>query len=209
MAIIISNILVTIAIELSPLLLKNLNSAIRSPYSCAALQLFTSMSRNSPNGSRPHRSHSAFVSPSRSKQDCGHGSSFRLKAVNVPVPPSLLQSPYLNSPLSPFQRSASLPCTPSQEDEQWLRDTIPLAAGPVRVGRSDSTKENSPSPKSQSEHTRGAEMMNKPHIPLENMPSSPPLVRTRRPPAQEKLQTPSMRHYPAGEQDYFLLARRK
>lgn len=48
--------------------------------------------------------------------------------LNVPIPPSLLQSPFLNSPSSVFQRLVSAPCLPSEEDEQWLQDTVPLNA---------------------------------------------------------------------------------
>ncbi|TFK72525.1 hypothetical protein BDN72DRAFT_836092 [Pluteus cervinus] len=48
--------------------------------------------------------------------------------LHVPVPPSLLQSPYLNSPQSIFQRAASAPRLPSEEDEEWLQDTVPLSS---------------------------------------------------------------------------------
>ncbi|KAK7043680.1 hypothetical protein VNI00_008291 [Paramarasmius palmivorus] len=48
---------------------------------------------------------------------------------HIPVPPSLLHSPLLTSPHSIFQRPLSLPSTPTEEDETWLRDTVPLAAG--------------------------------------------------------------------------------
>jgi len=46
------------------------------------------------------------------------------KPTQIPIPPSLLQSPYL-SPDSIFQRE--LPSSsPSEEDEQWLQDTVPI-----------------------------------------------------------------------------------
>ncbi|GAW01921.1 hypothetical protein LENED_003544 [Lentinula edodes] len=44
--------------------------------------------------------------------------------------------------MSPFQKANSAPCTPSREDEQWLRDTIPLSNHSTPLGRSASTKEN-------------------------------------------------------------------
>jgi len=56
-------------------------------------------------------------------------SSLRIttRPVQVPIPPSLLTSPYLNSPESIFQREIVTPCRrPSEADEQWLQDTVPL-----------------------------------------------------------------------------------
>ncbi|TFL06888.1 hypothetical protein BDV98DRAFT_556856 [Pterulicium gracile] len=57
--------------------------------------------------------------------------SFRLTAApleSLPVPPRLHQSPYLYSPESIFQRTSSIHKQPSEEDEQWLGDTVPLAS---------------------------------------------------------------------------------
>lgn len=54
------------------------------------------------------------------------------RPAHVPVPPSLLTSPYLTSPESIFQREIATPYLPSEADEQWLQDTVPLdAAEPV------------------------------------------------------------------------------
>jgi hypothetical protein len=57
-------------------------------------------------------------------------SSLRIttRPVQVPIPPSLLTSPYLNSPESIFQREIVTPSLPSKADEQWLQDTVPLDA---------------------------------------------------------------------------------
>lgn len=44
---------------------------------------------------------------------------------DVPVPPSLQQSPYLKSPV--FSQVLSSPTLPSEEDELWLQDTIPIS----------------------------------------------------------------------------------
>jgi hypothetical protein len=61
--------------------------------------------------------------------DASRPKSLRLSSrpVNVPVPPSLAKSPHLHSPQSIFRRAISVPRLPSEEDEVWLRDTVPLA----------------------------------------------------------------------------------
>lgn len=45
----------------------------------------------------------------------------------IPIPPSLRESPYLNATL--FKYDLSLPRSPSDEDERWLQDTVPLTQG--------------------------------------------------------------------------------
>ncbi|KAJ7098122.1 hypothetical protein B0H15DRAFT_644957 [Mycena belliarum] len=52
--------------------------------------------------------------------------------VQAPIPPSLLQSPHLNSPQSIFRRAVS-PRVPRIDDE-WLQDTVPQngAAKPLQ-----------------------------------------------------------------------------
>lgn len=59
----------------------------------------------------------------------GRQRSLRLpkKPVDAPIPPSLTSSKYLTSPHSIFRRTLSDPHIPSQEDEEWLRDTVPLS----------------------------------------------------------------------------------
>ena len=42
----------------------------------------------------------------------------------TPIPPSLRESPYLNATL--FNHDVSLRRPPSDEDERWLQDTVPL-----------------------------------------------------------------------------------
>lgn len=161
-------------------------------------------------GSPPKPSHSGVTSPRSPKRDLGRATSMRRlcagKDVNIPIPPSLLQSPHLNSPWSPFQRTDSTPSTPSANDEEWLRDTIPLSAGSSRVGRSDSTKENSRSPRSPRTEGRGVANMSNRMRP-DATPTSPPLVRKRRSSqSHQKVQTPSMRLARTGEQDYFFFS---
>jgi len=60
----------------------------------------------------------------------GRAKSLRIprRPVEPPVPPSLLaKASYLTSPHSIFRRALSTPHLPSQEDEEWLRDTVPLS----------------------------------------------------------------------------------
>ncbi|KAF7359551.1 Ubiquitin-conjugating enzyme E2 32 [Mycena sanguinolenta] len=45
------------------------------------------------------------------------------EALKAPIPPSLLESPHLNSPQSMFRRATS-PRVPNIDDE-WLQDTVP------------------------------------------------------------------------------------
>lgn len=45
---------------------------------------------------------------------------------STPVPPSLTNSPHLSSPYSVFRRKPSFLKTPSQEDDEWLRDMVPM-----------------------------------------------------------------------------------
>ncbi|KAF8633701.1 hypothetical protein AX17_004359 [Amanita inopinata Kibby_2008] len=69
------------------------------------------------------------IGPQRQRLAHRTPSSLKLptRATHIPIPPSLLTSPYLNSPESIFQRDISTPL-PSEEDEQWLQDTVPLSA---------------------------------------------------------------------------------
>jgi hypothetical protein len=60
----------------------------------------------------------------------GRPKSLRIprRPVEPPIPPSLLaKASYLTSPHSIFRRALSTPHLPSQEDEEWLRDTVPLS----------------------------------------------------------------------------------
>ncbi|PPQ68974.1 hypothetical protein CVT24_000363 [Panaeolus cyanescens] len=44
----------------------------------------------------------------------------------IPVPPSLRTSPYLNCPA--FKQDITSPRLPTEEEERWLQDTVPLSA---------------------------------------------------------------------------------
>jgi len=132
--------------------------------------------------------------PASLKSGLGRSHSLRLpsKPVDIPVPPSLAQSPYLTSPHSIFRRALSNPPVPSQEDEDWLRDTVPLSwkdrdvqatlgaakslfSGMVVVVRRQEEQDSAL-------RGRSAERVKEERKMSDSM-SSPPLVRTRLPKA--------------------------
>jgi len=76
--------------------------------------------------------------------------------INIPIPPSLLESPYFNSPESIFQRAVTSLRHPSKEDEQWLQDTIPLATDTREGGEQRPKSTELPRVEaSRDEHPRG------------------------------------------------------
>ncbi|KAF9466392.1 hypothetical protein BDZ94DRAFT_1251842 [Collybia nuda] len=116
---------------------------------------------------------------SSSKHHTSRRRSLRIphQSLNVPIPPTLLQSPYLNSPQSIFQRAVSTPRHPNAEDEQWLQDTVPLSLD-VRddhTQRASSSQSSHTSDTSREERARSQDD----RIPSHNAPPSPPLVRWR------------------------------
>ncbi|EJD06008.1 uncharacterized protein FOMMEDRAFT_18222 [Fomitiporia mediterranea MF3/22] len=61
-------------------------------------------------------------------------------ALVIPVPPTLVNSPHLQSPNSIFRRPHSGPrASPGIEEERWLRDTVPLGSPSGRVPPPPST----------------------------------------------------------------------
>lgn len=50
--------------------------------------------------------------------------SFKVQTTPVPVPPSLVQSPYL-APNSMFNKEYSFPRAPAGNQDNWLMDTVP------------------------------------------------------------------------------------
>ncbi|KAG2349382.1 hypothetical protein BDR05DRAFT_1055082 [Suillus weaverae] len=77
----------------------------------------------------------------------------------TPVPPTLTNSPHLLSPYSVFRRKPVIMKTPSQEDDEWLRDMVPmnseqgtfddtlsLSAASLQKQRETSQESLSPSP---------------------------------------------------------------
>lgn len=90
----------------------------------------SSPTNSSPSTTQPPATTSSAPARSSSMQRPVRKKSLRLsnQSINIPIPPSLLESPYLKSPESIFQRAATSPRHPSKEDEQWLQDTVPLPA---------------------------------------------------------------------------------
>lgn len=96
--------------------------------------------------------------------------------LNIPIPPTLLQSPYLNSPQSIFQRTISAPQHPNAEDERWLQDTVPFSLD----GGGDHGQRASSSPPLRSDASREETGQSQDDRPLaHSAPPSPPLVRWR------------------------------
>lgn len=154
------------------------------------------MSASHPSGSASssrHRSSSRSVSPRR-PAPMNRTKSLCVAPMHIPIPPSLLRSPYLNSPQSIFQRASSQSQSPSKEDEQWLQDTVPIYAttqarsmGCKRHSVSGALSHSSSDPSAiqmrRREQDRSQRIIIKrsdSHIPrTAYAPSSPPLVRLR------------------------------
>lgn len=68
----------------------------------------------------------------------------------IPVPPSLVNSPYLSSPNSVFRRKSSVLRWPSQEENEWLRDMVPIDRSLVSDAdtKSEVSSSSTPSPTS-------------------------------------------------------------
>ena len=56
----------------------------------------------------------------------GHGHVHHPQLLHIPIPPTLQNSPLLQSPNSVFRRQYDANRTPGEEEERWLRDTIPM-----------------------------------------------------------------------------------
>jgi len=130
---------------------------------------------------------------SHSKKRSNNRQSLQLppQRLDGPIPPSLLQSHYLNSPESIFQRSVSASHIPSEEDEQWLQDTVPLALDPQdkemkrgRLPTQSAVPSQSPSGETSedSRHSRFSRLQDTSTRSSSHCaPPSPPLVRWRHP----------------------------
>ena len=68
----------------------------------------------------------------------------------TPIPPTLINSPYLSSLNSVFRRKIPIPKWPSQEDDQWLRDMVPVDRSPSSDidSKSEGSHDLTPSPTS-------------------------------------------------------------
>ena len=148
------------------------------------------MSRQSSSSSSSHKvvGHTRPVTSNTHQQpmqDFSRVKYLRLPSqpLHIPIPPSLLQSPHLSSPQSIFRRAVSAPRLPSEEDEEWLRDTVPLSLE-IRNGEKN-TSANSPRPSLShgSESTKGERHLrgrNSELRMLSNAPPSPALICSRR-----------------------------
>ncbi|KII88955.1 hypothetical protein PLICRDRAFT_40583 [Plicaturopsis crispa FD-325 SS-3] len=102
---------------------------------------------------------------------------------HIPVPPSLAQHPLLVSPHSIFRRANSTPRLPSQEDEQWLGDMVPLRCeGPRSAKGGTERPRSSLSAGSYADGVgklrgRPAELRFSSNLSSRPHPSSPPLTR--------------------------------
>lgn len=103
---------------------------------------------------------------------------------STPIPPSLRQSPYLNAPM--FKREISTPNFPTEEDEKWLQDTVPIPS------TNNDPARNSGSAKAHSDRRGSVNQSNSRHFttpafavtsPYLEVPSSP-YVASGRPRAQ-------------------------
>ncbi|KAG6889730.1 hypothetical protein C0995_015028 [Termitomyces sp. Mi166 len=121
--------------------------------------------------------HCFMTAPAR-KASINRRKSLQLShhSLAAPIPPSLLQSPYLD-PQSIFQRTFFAPHYPTEEDEKWLQDTVPLEYDKKRGRFSTSSTSSSISPT-----TTEASMQLRPRsIGPTYVPTSPPIVRWRLP----------------------------
>ncbi|KAH0830504.1 hypothetical protein J3R83DRAFT_1955 [Lanmaoa asiatica] len=68
----------------------------------------------------------------------------------APIPPTLVNSHYLSSPNSVFRRESSMLRWPSQEDDEWLRDMVPVDRSLVSDAdtKSEGSNDSNPSPTS-------------------------------------------------------------
>lgn len=75
----------------------------------------------------------------RSRRSLSYSLGSARKLVDsVPTPPSLVNSHYLSSPNSIFYRKSSIRRWPSREDDEWLRDMIPVDRDITKSEESDS-----------------------------------------------------------------------
>lgn len=117
--------------------------------------------------------------------DLSRNRSLRLPSqpAHIPIPPTLLQSPYLNSPQSIFQRAVSTPRLPTEEDEQWLQDTIPLhQAAAAADGETKGRASTAHGPPPRAREPSRPIVQPRPSIHV-SAPASPPLVHHARQPS--------------------------
>ncbi|KAI9566500.1 hypothetical protein HD554DRAFT_1119801 [Boletus coccyginus] len=94
-----------------------------------------------------------------------------------PIPPTLVNSPYLSSPDSVFRRKTSVLKWPSQAKDEWLRDMVPIdRSSPSDADtKSEGSNDSTPSPTS-SESSYGCSLF--PPSPILRPRSTSPDVAT-------------------------------
>ena len=119
------------------------------------------------------------VTPPSSKRrsyNQSKGRSLQLQhiPVNIPIPPSLIRSPYLQS-MENSRRSLSSPRLPSEADDKWLQDTVPLSYGKEedRVGSENPWMEVIIHEEEETYRSRSPQPRALSNL---GVPSSPPLV---------------------------------
>ena len=95
----------------------------------------------------------------------------------TPIPPTLVNSPYLSSPNSVFRRKTSVLRWPSQANDEWLRDMVPMDRSSASDAdtKSEASNDLTPSPTS-SESSYGCSLF--PPSPILRPRSTSPDVAT-------------------------------
>ncbi|KAL5490472.1 hypothetical protein ACEPAI_5305 [Sanghuangporus weigelae] len=101
----------------------------------------TALDHRSLNSPSPSSSNSSSTTPSSSSGASATGTRPRMTRNNshlhrtgpgalvIPIPPTLANSPHLQSPNSIFRRPHAGPrASPDVEEERWLRDTVPIGS---------------------------------------------------------------------------------
>ncbi|KAK0459534.1 uncharacterized protein EV420DRAFT_1641743 [Desarmillaria tabescens] len=138
-------------------------------------------SNPSDSGAFAYPSHNRKPSHDLGRRQSRTSSNRHQNTMHMPVPPSLLQSPLLNSPNSIFQRVIS-PHTPTAEDEQWLQDTVPATPTMGRKASMDSTTSSSCSLSRGSSLSEQQALRRAAELRTTSPPAlpSPPLIHVRR-----------------------------
>ncbi|TRM61734.1 hypothetical protein BD626DRAFT_500379 [Schizophyllum amplum] len=194
-----SNLVQDRSLLTTPAMPRNVSPAPSSPSSASSSR------RQSIDMGRPDRRNGSTASATIGSRH----PSLRLGKLpdRAPIPPSLLDSPLLHHPDSIFRRGIATPRRPSEEDERWLQDTVPLvpASSPTtptkarRLSLSGGVREEGALVRRPpTQRMKSAQMRHRPSPSLPSMRSvmmSPPLVRPPRSSPASSLPPRSPRQY--------------